>query len=150
MTFDRAAPVAPPIRWLTAGRDSTPAREPQAMALGPVIADVAGLALTDVERERLLHPLVGGVILFARNYEPTASRSVPDDGDPCAARPRGCSICVDHEGGRVQRFRDGFSASPRCANLGRRGTRDVLAAVPRGDRGRLPDRLANCARSAST
>ena len=88
------------------------------LPLGPVIVDVAGLELTDAERVRLRHPLVGGVILFARNYESPAQL-----GDLTrelhALREPPLRVCVDHEGGRVQRFRKGFSSIAPMRELGR-------------------------------
>lgn len=83
----------------------------------PVILDVAGTALSAADRRRLAHPLTGGVILFARNWEnraqlldlTSAIKAVRDD----------LLICVDHEGGRVQRFRtDGFTHLPPMRALG--------------------------------
>ena len=83
----------------------------------PLIIDVAGQELSDVDRRRLQHPLVGGVILFARNWQDRAQlvrltaaiKAVRDD----------LLICVDHEGGRVQRFRtDGFTHVPPMRALG--------------------------------
>lgn len=83
----------------------------------PVILDVAGTALTAADRRRLAHPLTGGVILFARNWQNRAQlleltaaiKAVRDD----------LLICVDHEGGRVQRFRtDGFTHLPPMRSLG--------------------------------
>ena len=98
------------------------------LPLGPVIADVAGLELTGVERDRLRHPLVGGVILFARNYD-----SPPQLGaltrEIHALREPPLLVCVDHEGGRVQRFRKGFSSIAPMRELGRLWDRDVLGAL---------------------
>jgi beta-N-acetylhexosaminidase len=83
----------------------------------PLIIDIAGLTLTKVDRERLKHPLVGGLILFARNWQ---------DRPQLAALCRSIKnlrpdllISVDHEGGRVQRFKtDGFTHLPPMRALG--------------------------------
>jgi beta-N-acetylhexosaminidase len=97
-------------------------------ARGPVMLDLAGLELSGAERERIVHPLVGGVILFARNYADadqlralTAAIRALRDPPPL--------IAVDHEGGRVQRFRNGFSALPPMRALGQEWDRDVAAAA---------------------
>ncbi|MDB5859369.1 MAG: glycoside hydrolase, family 3-like protein [Ramlibacter sp.] len=94
----------------------------------PVILDVAGLALTDTDRERLAHPLVGGMILFGRNWQSREQLSAL-----CAEikAVRGdLLICVDHEGGRVQRFRtDGFTHLPPMRALGELWMKDALAAT---------------------
>ena len=94
---------------------------------GPVVVDVQGLHLTDAERRRLRHPLVGGVILFARNYQsPGQLRALTDEIHACRTPP--LLVAVDHEGGRVQRSREGFSAIPAMRTLGERWDQDVLAA----------------------
>lgn len=95
--------------------------------LGPVVVDIEGKALTAAERARLLHPLVGMVILFARNF---ASREqlAALTAEIHALRTPPLLIAVDHEGGRVQRFRDGFTAIPAMQELGRLWDRDVLLA----------------------
>ena len=94
---------------------------------GPVMLGIEGLALTDADRARLRDPRVGGVILFARNF--ASSRQLRD----LTAAIRGVRpellIAVDHEGGRVQRFRtDGFSELPPMRTLGERWDVDPLAA----------------------
>jgi beta-N-acetylhexosaminidase len=93
---------------------------------GPAVIDVVGTALTDEDRERLRHPAVGAVILFARNYEnPEQLASLT--GEIEKLREPALPVCVDHEGGRVQRFRAGFSAIPAMRELGRLWDRDRAA-----------------------
>lgn len=100
------------------------------IAPGPVIIDVAGTELTADELVRLSHPLVGGVILFARNFESRAQLIALCRRIRALRRPP-LLICVDHEGGRVQRFREGFTAIPPMRELGLLWDRDVLAACKR-------------------
>ena len=83
----------------------------------PLIIDIAGTALTDIDRQRLAHPLVGGMILFGRNWHDRAQLTALC-AQIKALRPD-LLICVDHEGGRVQRFRtDGFTHLPAMGVLG--------------------------------
>jgi beta-N-acetylhexosaminidase len=95
--------------------------------LGPVIAALDGLALGAADRERLLHPLVGGVTLFARNYADPAQLAALC-GDIHGLREPQLLVCVDHEGGRVQRFRKGFTAVPPMAAIGALVERDPRRA----------------------
>ncbi len=85
--------------------------------LGPVIVDIAGCTLTPEERTRLQHPQVGGIILFTRNYESPAQLTALTE-EIHALRQPPLLITVDHEGGRVQRFRDGFTVLPAMRELG--------------------------------
>ena len=95
--------------------------------LGPLMIDIAGLELSALDRERLAHPLVGGVILFARNYRDPQQLTAL-----CAAihalRTPILPIAIDHEGGRVQRCREGFSRVPPMRRLGELWDRDAAAA----------------------
>ncbi|MDD2664015.1 MAG: beta-N-acetylhexosaminidase [Dechloromonas sp.] len=93
---------------------------------GPLMIDIAGTALTDLDRERLLHPLVGGVILFSRNYADPAQLTALT-AEIHALRP--LLIAVDHEGGRVQRFRDGFTRLPPMRAIGQAYDRDAAAGL---------------------
>jgi len=100
---------------------------------GPVFLGVEGMELTADDRARLAHPLVGGVILFARNYE-SPSQVKALTAAIRALRTPSLLIAVDHEGGRVQRFRDGFSAIPPMRTLGELWDRDVAKAAKEATR----------------
>ena len=98
----------------------------------PVVLDIAGTVLTKHDRRRLKHPLTGGLILFARNWVDRAQLT-----DLCAeiksVRPD-VLICVDHEGGRVQRFRtDGFTHLPPMRALGELWMKDANSAMAAQD-----------------
>ncbi|MHB8254357.1 MAG: beta-N-acetylhexosaminidase [Acidiferrobacter sp.] len=87
------------------------------MSLGPVMMDLMGTTLSARERKWLKDPLVGGVILFTRNYEsPEQLRALTTEIHDLREPP--LIIAVDHEGGRVQRFRDGFTPLPSCGQIG--------------------------------
>lgn len=94
---------------------------------GPVVVGVEGKALTAADRERLSHPLTGMVILFAANYE-SPEQLARLCSEIHALRDPPLLIAVDHEGGRVQRFRAGFTALPAMRRLGELWDRDVLFA----------------------
>ncbi|WP_448567364.1 beta-N-acetylhexosaminidase [Thalassotalea ganghwensis] len=78
--------------------------------------DVEGTSLTQEDKELLNHPLVGGVILFSRNYQSPQQISALTD-DIRTSVNGNILIAVDHEGGRVQRFREGFSAIPAMGKI---------------------------------
>lgn len=87
------------------------------MSLGPVMLDLGGPSLTPADRELLLEPAIGGVILFSRNYE--APGQIADlIAEIRALRSPSPIIAVDHEGGRVQRFREGFTHVPPMRIIG--------------------------------
>jgi beta-N-acetylhexosaminidase len=94
----------------------------------PLIIDIAGTELNAADRRRLANPLVGGVIHFTRNWRDRA-QMLALNAEIKALRPD-LLICVDHEGGRVQRFRtDGFTRLPSMRVLGELWMRDALRAT---------------------
>lgn len=97
------------------------------LPLGPLMIDIAGLQLSDLEQERLCHPLVGGLILFARNYA-SPQQLEQLTAAVHALRSPALPIAIDHEGGRVQRCRDGFTRLPAMRRLGEQWDRDPQTA----------------------
>lgn len=87
------------------------------MSLGPVMIDVVGIELNVADIKRLQHPLVGGVILFTRNFE--SCQQLKALTDSIREVRQNLLIAVDHEGGRVQRFREGFTKIPPMREFGK-------------------------------
>ena len=91
------------------------------------MVDVLGPLLTEEDCARIRHPAAGAVILFARNYE-NPEQLAKLTADIERQREPALPVCVDHEGGRVQRFRDGFTPIPPMRTLGKLWDRDRAAA----------------------
>ena len=88
------------------------------MSLGPIMCDIAGTELTIDDKRRLQHPMIGGVILFARNY--SSLQQLTDlTTEIHALRIPSLLVAVDHEGGRVQRFKNDFTRLPAMRELGK-------------------------------
>ncbi len=103
-------------------------KTPDSFAHAAVVLDIAGTSLNKADRQRLKNPLTGGLILFARNWENRAQLTALT-AEVKKLRPD-LLICVDHEGGRVQRFRtDGFTHLPTMRVLGEHWMRDPLGAT---------------------
>lgn len=84
--------------------------------IGPIMMNIEGTSLTTEDRELLLHPLVGGVIYFTRNYE--SKHQIKLLSKEIKLMREELLISVDHEGGRVQRFREGFTRLPAAGKIG--------------------------------
>lgn len=98
------------------------------LPLGVAVLDPVGPALTDDDRRRMTHPAVGGVILFAHNYaSPEQLVALTEEIE--SLRDPALFVCADHEGGRVQRFKDGFTTIPPMQRLGRLWDRDREGAL---------------------
>lgn len=96
------------------------------MTLGPLLIDIAGKSLTAEDRELFRHPLVGGMILFTRNFE-SIGQLTELVREVRSLRAPPLLITVDHEGGRVQRFRKDFTVLPSMRLIGRRHDLDPVA-----------------------
>jgi beta-N-acetylhexosaminidase len=87
------------------------------MSLGPIMLDLDSFEMSPEEREILQNPLVGGVILFTRNFS-SVDQITQLVKDIHKVREPRLLVAVDHEGGRVQRFRDGFTSLPAVGHFG--------------------------------
>lgn len=87
------------------------------MSLGPIMLDLDSVTMSPEEKEMLKHPLVGGVILFTRNFSSVEQVTLLVKEIHELREPK-LLVAVDHEGGRVQRFRDGFSSLPAVGHFG--------------------------------
>lgn len=97
------------------------------MSLGPLLVDIAGTGLSAEDRELLRHPLLGGVLLFTRNYsDPEQLSALVADIHELRTPP--LLVAVDQEGGRVQRFQDGFTRLPPARIFGGLYERDAIRA----------------------
>ena len=88
------------------------------MTLGPLMVDLEGTAISETEKNLLLKPEVGGIILFTRNFESVEQLTALVDEIHQLRTPK-LLVAVDHEGGRVQRFHEGFSRIPAAAMYAR-------------------------------
>lgn len=96
------------------------------MTLGPLMIDIPGTALSVEDRELLAHPLIGGLILFTRNFA-SSEQLAALIGEIRAVRTPALLVAVDHEGGRVQRFRTEFTVLPPLRWVGREYDQDAAA-----------------------
>jgi beta-N-acetylhexosaminidase len=98
------------------------------MTPGPILIGLSGTELDGASREKILHPAVGGVVLFTRNFE---DRSQLEQlvSDIRAARDPRLLICIDQEGGRVQRLQEGFTRLPPLGTLGKLSAEDPQKAL---------------------
>ena len=88
------------------------------MSLGSVMIDLVGTSISPVEKELLQHPQTGGVILFTRNFESLAQVEALVEEIHAAREPH-LLVAIDHEGGRVQRFHEGFTRLPAACVFGK-------------------------------
>ena len=102
---------------------------PRALQLGSIMCDISGFDLDEDECELLLHPLIGGVILFSRNYD-SPKQLAELTSKIHGLRHPSLLIAVDHEGGRIQRFRNGFSQLPACSLFGaHKSTKEAIFLI---------------------
>ena len=94
------------------------------MTLGPLMVDLEGSVISETEKELLMRAEVGGIILFSRNFESVDQITALVDEVHALRSPR-LLVSVDHEGGRVQRFHDGFSRLPAAAVYSRIANDDL-------------------------
>lgn len=97
--------------------------------IGPIIADIQGTELTPEDYELLQHPLIGGVILFTRNYTDGVQLMRLVQTLKAIKRDHPLLVSVDHEGGRVQRFHSGFTTLPSMSTLGKLYDQSAAAAL---------------------
>ena len=88
------------------------------MDLGPLIVDIAGSELTEEDKDLLIHPMIGGIILFSRNYVSKSQIKSLILQIKKLSRKTSLLICIDHEGGRIQRFEKEFTKLPSLQSFG--------------------------------